>query len=264
MSLLEPQKILAVDVGNSFIKAGLFARGQGELIPEQTLRTTHADAEGAFAELLAPDDQGRSGPYYWAVAAVHRGAEQRLAEWAKQRRGDYYRLLDGKEFALPIEVKHPEKVGVDRIAAAAAALRLRRSTTTIVVDAGSAITVDWVSEQGAFSGGAILPGMRTQMASLVKATDQLPPVAAPEEAPPLLGKDTEEAIRSGVYWGVIGAVRELTDRLAAEFGGEPELFFTGGDGQFLAEYFPQARWEPNLVLIGAAQTARRRLRDETP
>ena len=105
----------------------------------------------------------------------------------------------------------------------------------------------------------ILPGFRLTAKALADGTDLLPlvdhdPAADP---PPVVGKSTVAAIRSGLFWGQVGAVRELTHRIAAELASPPQLFVAGGDAERLAAFLPQARVVPELVLAGIALCARR-------
>jgi type III pantothenate kinase len=192
----------------------------------------------------------------WRVASVHRGAEQRLRAWVvAQRPGDDYRTFAHEDFALRIEVERPERVGLDRIAAARAANTLRTpGQPAIVIDAGTAITVDALSADGAFLGGAILPGIPLAARSLAAGTDRLPDVAVDPHAPPsAIGRSTEAAIRSGLYWGTVGAVRELVQRTQHQLGGQAEIFVGGGDGLLLlVAALPHARHVPQLVLAGIA------------
>jgi len=255
--------ILGVDVGNSFIKTGVF---QAEDVSPQPLQVLRAKADEApqAIDLYLQGAKIHSEHCLWAVATVHRAAEKQFRAWAEKLGGRYHRLT-WSDFGIPVDVRHPEKVGVDRLAAATAADNLRAAQSpAIVVDAGSAVTVDWLSTDGVYHGGAILPGLRTQMASLVKATDQLPVVAAPLEPPLALGKDTESAIRSGVYWGVVGAVRELIARLEEQFGEQAQVFFTGGDSEGLASHWENAVNQPHLVLQGAALAGKRLLQGDAP
>jgi type III pantothenate kinase len=103
----------------------------------------------------------------------------------------------------------------------------------VIVDAGSAITVDAVDAKGRFIGGAIAPGPELQARALHEHTALLPlvPFAKPASA---LGKDTEQAIQSGIYWGGVGAVAELVRQVSKHAGEHPQLFVTGGHGQLLA------------------------------
>jgi type III pantothenate kinase len=129
----------------------------------------------------------------------------------------------------------------------------------IVIGAGSAITVNLVAADGAFEGGMILPGFRMSAEALYGA-DLLPlTVLSPnDEPPPVVGKNTEAAIQSGLFWGAVGAVREAVQRIADQLDQPPQILVTGGDLRQLARYLgDSARFIPNLVLSGIAAAASR-------
>ncbi len=244
---------LAVDIGNHQIKLGLFVASTGAELPqpEQVWKLPNSGALFDPLEALLP---GQGLPWY--VASVQRQAERSLAAWVHRHRPqDRYRLLHNDDLPLEIHVEQPQLVGADRLLAAVAVNRLRAANRlAIVVDAGTAITVDVVSADGAFEGGVILPGFRLIAKALAEGTDLLPevtydPGAAP---PPVVGKSTVAAIRSGLFWGQIGAVRELVHRIAAEQACTPQVFVAGGDAERLAAFLPQAQVVPELVLAGIA------------
>jgi type III pantothenate kinase len=265
---------IAVDVGNSAIKVGQFhacrvphaasARQRAQLIatsptliPAEQLAASQATGAPAqsftdFLEQLQPE------PYRWLAIRVQRTYEHQLAGWIRQMRPqDQYLLLDYRHFGLEIDVRFPERVGADRLAGATAANALRRADRgAIIVDAGTAITVDLVTRDGVFRGGAILPGMNTAAWALAKATDALPLISPLDlrALPEPVGKATEEAIRSGIVWGSVGAVRELVARIADQLDAEPEVYFTGGSGLVVASCLGRdAQFDPHLVLRGIAQ-----------
>ena len=126
----------------------------------------------------------------------------------------------------------------------------------VIVDVGTAITVDLVSADGAFLGGAILPGIAMSARALHEFTDLLPLVDVSELAapPPALGTATVAAIRAGLFWGAVGGLRELIGQLA---GAErPEVILTGGASPAVAELLGQsARLVPHLTLAGIALAA---------
>jgi type III pantothenate kinase len=248
--------LVAVDIGNSSTKLGWsFSSSQaGELpVPGQV--------SGFLTGQLPPGDLVTalpSGPLTWRVASVHREGARLLSEWVKaHRRADDLQLLTYRDLPIEVRTLAPERVGLDRLAAAVAANAIRaKDRPAIVVDAGSAITVDLVAADGAFEGGAILPGFRMAAEALYGA-DQLPlALLEPnDQPPPALGKDTGGAIRSGLFWGAVGAVREIVERLSADQPKRPEVFVTGGDLRQLALYLVGARFVPNLVLSGIALSA---------
>ena len=145
---------------------------------------------------------------------------------------------------------------------------------TIRVDTGTAITVDVVSGAGEFLGGAILPGLLMGARSLHEETTTLPHLDVWEllkNEPLVLGKNTEAAIAAGLYWGHLGAIRELITRYRAllielRIGTspvEPLLVLTGGAAGILAPYLTEARYESNLALQGLALAAMAMLRDRS-
>jgi type III pantothenate kinase len=162
-------------------------------------------------------------------------------------------VLTRYDFQMVIDVDAPEQVGIDRLAAGLAAYHMRHnSASVIVIDAGTAITVDRVDEPGVFRGGAIFPGPFLLADSLHRHTYALPLVHVPDVPPSPVGKNTDAAISSGVFWGMVGAIRELVRRVGADLKAPPEIFFTGGAEQTAIADLIGARQVPDLVLRGIA------------
>ncbi len=159
----------------------------------------------------------------------------------------------GKDLELPINVltDEPAKTGVDRVCNVAAAYE-QLGNACVVVDAGSAITIDVCNDSGEFLGGAIAPGARMMLDALHEKTALLPRIelAVPEDA---WGKDTDSAILIGVYHGIRGMVKEVVESYATALGQWPEVIATGGDAAALF-----TGWElihaisPDLTLYGIA------------
>lgn len=259
--------LIAIDIGNTAIKLGRFLlpatsmRGTSETLPEpeSTLRVKPGELDwGQIAAwigewiVLGNDAEIK-------IASVNRPTSERLASWISQTLPEVrFRFLTRRDFALPLDVEAPDRVGMDRVAGAWAAAKLKSpDRPAIVVDAGSAITIDLVSADGVFRGGAILPGWQTMARALAEKTDQLPLVAlhvTNDRIPPVLGRSTEAAIASGLFWGSLGAVREIVDRLGSQHDPAPELILAGGDLSSLASHFTTARLEADLVLKGIASS----------
>lgn len=257
-------KWLAIDVGNSAIKWGLFTPADFERTAGQpsmeTLRVKRGALDSETLQAWLPPTVSHA-----FVTTVCRPLSDELAVWWKTHRAATpFTLLANADIPLVTRVQHPDRVGTDRLVAAlAAGYRKQASNAAIVVDAGSAVTVDLVGVQGEFLGGAILPGTRLLAQSLHQGTAQLPaiPWAASEKSPeesaaerlPVVGRSTFEAIQSGIAWGLVGAVRELIHRISAELPESPDLFITGGDGPWLARQLSiEAIVDPHLVLQGIA------------
>ncbi|MGQ9650943.1 MAG: type III pantothenate kinase [Phycisphaerae bacterium] len=145
-------------------------------------------------------------------------------------------LVVGEEIESPIPLdvtmREPSKVGTDRLCAAAGAFARVRGAC-VVADFGTALTIDLVSDNGIFLGGTILPGIALSAKALHEYTAQLPlvEVGSPTET---LGKDTQSAIRNGIYAMMVGALREIAERYAADIGKWPPLIITGGNASDIA------------------------------
>ncbi|MDC7221339.1 MAG: type III pantothenate kinase [Spirochaetales bacterium] len=139
-------------------------------------------------------------------------------------------FLDGTmETGLNLMVENREKLGPDRIAAAAGAKECFPGENLIVADFGTATTVDCVNDKGDFLGGVILPGFNTAQESLRKNTARLPGIQIKKPAR-YCGRNTEEALCSGIYLMQLGAVKEGVIRMSKEhfFKTSPLIIGTGG------------------------------------
>lgn len=252
--------LIAVDIGNARAKFGRFESDGGEGLPEpsQTLDlSVESPRFGRLATWLAEFTPERVS---WWIGSVNRSAAMQLVDWLRaERPGDRVTPLTAAELSLEIALPRPETVGIDRLLDAVAANCLRRSDRpAVVVDLGTATTVDWVSAEGRFRGGAILPGMAMAARALNELTDLLPKVDMTEltDPPSAVGDSTVGAIRSGLFWGAVGSIRQLIAEMAAEAAGEPEILVTGGAAAMVAERLgPAARYVPHLTLAGIALTA---------
>jgi type III pantothenate kinase len=253
--------LIAVDIGNSRIKFGRFAVsafGAADL-PEPTATLdldTDTPDHAALGAWLA--DSPRD--FRWCIGSVNRPATTRLTEWLKSNSGTTAAtILTAADLPLIVRLEQPERVGIDRLLGAVAANRLRHADrAAIVIDLGTAITIDLVDAQGAFRGGAILPGIGMAARAMHEQTDQLPriPMSELDAPPPALGRSTLAAIESGLFWGTIGAAKELISRLTVEQDVPCDIFLTGGAAASVARLVdPQAQHVPHLVLGGIAIVA---------
>ncbi|MSR57563.1 MAG: type III pantothenate kinase [Planctomycetaceae bacterium] len=262
-----PGPLLTIDVGNSRIKFGLFEEkfvGSGELplpVCDRTLPVAHADPlPWDKIESWLPASAAGTGRVI-AAGVYPAGIEQLLVQWPA--RGWPRPQIIEHAGMLPLEVRvdFPDQVGIDRLLNAVAVNAIRPlNQPAIIVSAGTATTVDRVAADGAFEGGAILPGLELGARSLYQHTAFLPQVAVSELATdelPVLGKNTPAAIRSGLLYGQVGAIRELIRRLSAHESAPPIVFMTGGAGELLAPLVgDRVQVERNLVLRGLALIAK--------
>jgi type III pantothenate kinase len=146
-------------------------------------------------------------------------------------------------------VERPEEVGADRIVNTVAAHE-RYGGPLIVVDFGTATTLDVIDRDGNYIGGVIAPGINLSLAALHMAAAKLPSVRI-GRTERVIGKDTVSCMQSGIYWGYVGLVEGLAGRIKAEFGAAMRVIATGG----LAPLFAGAsdvieRVDPDLTLWG--------------
>jgi type III pantothenate kinase len=273
--------LIAVDIGNSRIKLGLFSGDASTAslpAPTQTLELPLTSRDGDFdaPPLEAWCEANLKGDAACWISSVHSGASEHWLEVVKRiarqlDRNWLLRPIANKDVPLAIEVDFPERLGTDRLMAAFAANRLRRADrAAIVIDLGTAIKVDVVTRGGAFAGGAILPGLAMSARALEEQTDALPRVAVDtwRAPPPALGKSTEPAIEAGLFWGAVGAIRELVEHYANEFGPSPDVFASGGASQLVAGVLSQRHGlrilhVPHLVLGGIALLGLQTLAEST-
>ena len=261
-----PAKPLIVfDVGNSRVKAGLFDLNE-IAAADKKLPTCHR----AFASDQIDEIFFGKIVEFWITAehdsvpaiiagSASGGVETIIARWNSQKIAKPIPLLDRSLIPLKLNVTFPEKVGLDRLLTALGANRLRKpAQPAIVVDSGTATTVNLLDSQGVFQGGAILPGLRLSAKALHEYTQVLPLIPL-EEFEQLshgpVGKETREAIRSGLFWGHLGAIRELTTQFFQASKEEPLKLLTGGGGEILSSELDEYQYLPHLSLQGLSLLA---------
>lgn len=219
--------MIVVDVGNSRIKwARCTATGVSS-----TVSLAHDDPSGWSDQLKQWHPAGTCS---WVVTGVNPQARDKFSTWLRSQ-GQRVRLLDDPD-ELPLEVRleRPDHVGIDRLLNAVAVnSRREKNRPAIIVDAGSAVTVDWLDSSGAFGGGAILPGLRLMTRALNQYTALLPLVEIRKPLPTALGPSTPLAIEAGVYWAVVGGIQALRSRLSEGATAPQHAFLTGGDAAVL-------------------------------
>jgi len=264
MSVSQSFPLIAVDVGNNRTKFGLFSADwfravRAHELPEPVSTLSLAGAEVESLREWLPADRDRAAA--WWIGSVNRPRATRLIDWLRTSRPeDSITLLAAGDLPLRVALERPDMVGIDRLLDALAANRLRQAgRPAVVVDVGTAITVDLVSPEGAFLGGSILAGIAMSARALHEFTDMLPLLDLSELAgpPPALGTSTEAAMQSGLFWGAVGAIRQLIGELTENLSGEPEVFLTGGAGPAVAHLLGcSARHVPHLTLAGIALAAK--------
>jgi len=227
-------RLLAVDIGNTDTVVGVLEGRKVRGFWRLTSARTTADEIGLRLEALLrraglAADTRRLGAVVCSVAPSLTNAWLEALEALTGKPA--IEVSAGTAKSLPIRYHDKNVVGADRIANAIAA-RLY-GTPAIVVDLGTATTFDCVSQQGAYLGGIIAPGVLTSAEELFRRAARIPRVELrrPVRA---LGRNTEESLQAGVVWGTAGQVDALVRRLALEMKGTPHVIGTGGLAKLIA------------------------------
>lgn len=187
----------------------------------------------------------------WTLAGTHPAYRNLLAGWLKQRGDTVFIIDDYRHLPLKVQVDRPEQVGIDRLLNAVAVLsRVPRGVPIVIVNAGSAVTVDVVDAAGAFRGGTIFPGFRLMAKALNDYTAKLPLIEDFHTDPPLPGTNTMGAIDAGIVHVIQGGIGRIVSRYTKSFG-MPRVFVAGGDADLLANLAFEAEMAgPFLTLEG--------------
>lgn len=249
--------LLAVDVGNTQTVIGLLERspgdGWGELVHHWRLETraerTCDEHVVSVSQLLGVAGVAPAGISSCVVCSVVPTVTASVAEMAEALFGTQPLVMGpGVGYGIPVAYDPPDEVGGDRIANAVAALH-RFGGPAVVVDFGTATTLDAISESGEYIGGAIVPGVEISLDALFSRAAALRRV---ELAPPrsAIGRSTAEAIRSGSLYGFAGQVDGLVGRFTAELG-PSTVIATGGIAPLIVPYTETiSHSEPWLTLHG--------------
>jgi len=239
---------IAVDIGNTCVKCFLLlSSGESEV------HALHIPLrEGILRELTA----GFPEPITWRIAQTGSLSWQEIkAEVCKVRPYDRFKVVARQHIPLKIDVDAPQRIGIDRLLAAFAAVEKYGDVPMLVVDAGSAITVDVVLNR-TFCGGAILPGLFAQSGIYPKISNKLPLLTLADlfstARPVYPGRNTKDALRNGIYWGTVGAIRQFYDMFCPQTK-DALLILTGGDAEYLlpgfAHVIPPSQIEHHAALV---------------
>ena len=246
--------LLAVDVGNSQTHLGVFDRERLEHEWRASTDVTRTADELAllFGEFLGLANLSFSQQITGvAISSVVPRVTQQLREMTVRYFGFPPVVLEpGVKTGLPVVTDNPREVGADRIANAVAARAFFPTESVVVVDFGTAITVDAVSKRGEFLGGAIAPGVETAAAALFESAAQIRRVelVAPSH---VIGKNTVAGVQAGIIFGTAALVDGLIAKATDELGGSARCVATGGMARVvLASCRRVEHFEPTLTLVG--------------
>lgn len=229
---------LCIDQGNSFSKLGVFKSDQPEI--SYTCRST--DCFALYEQIFA------QYPITHIILSSVGKHDEELIAYLK---GKAPLIELGPQTALPFKSTYtsPETLGADRIAAVAGAWSQKQGNDMLVIDAGTAITFDFIDAGGVYRGGNIAPGIHLRAKVLNEYTHRLP-LVEPDAEIEILGKDTTSAIQAGILYGVVFEIDGYIDRLRLKY---PKLlaFLTGGSAIYFENKLKNRIFaDKNLVLTG--------------
>ncbi|MEE9613334.1 MAG: type III pantothenate kinase [Thermodesulfobacteriota bacterium] len=221
--------LLAVDIGNTNIVIGVF---DGADIKEHwrlgTVKERTADEYGIVLSALLDNAGIKPGEITGGIVSCV----------VPQLKDTFTGLLSGKlgieplvvgpcvKTGMPILTDDPREVGADRIVNAVAAYAAHKGPL-IVVDFGTAVTFDYVTPAGEYAGGAIAPGIDVSSDALFRRAARLPRVEL-RKPKTVIGKGTVESMQAGIFYGFVGLVEGLVERIKKETGTRPKVIATGG------------------------------------
>jgi type III pantothenate kinase len=249
--------LLCLDVGNTHILGGIM---ENDKVIARFRYATHligtADQFGIFLlNILQANQLSKSDIHAVAVCSVVPSCDYTLQHtFSMYFNCEYYVLKSGAKTGLNIKVKHPNEVGADRIANAIGGINAFPNKNLIIIDMGTATTVCAINSSRDYLGGSIFPGLRLGMESLRTSTAKLMEVNI-EKPTSYVGKTTRESIQIGLYFGKLGALREIISGLKQEiFSGEnPMIIGTGGFSQLYRDKSLFDVILPDLVLQGLSK-----------
>lgn len=259
-----PSSVLAIDIGNTRAKFSVFHVNPDRSVVPITIAARVLDQVPSVADELMAWWQTLHLPA--PMMAVVAGSDpetrdQLIAGWPLAECRPVA-VVSYQQIPIAVDVDVPAKVGIDRLLNVFAAGRLiAEGRSVIVVDSGTATTVDLMTADQIFRGGSILPGLRLSAYAMHDYTARLPLLNVddePTELPKVPGRNTEDAMRAGLFIGQLGAVRELVNRLTAAAADQfeesvpPTTVVTGGGGRQLVHHLSGAKFIDSLALHGLA------------
>lgn len=246
--------ILCLDIGNTQIFGGVFVKNKLQFnFRYDTTQSCTSDQLGIFLKnVLRENNLDPCSIKQIAICSVVPHIDYSIRSACKKYFSiEPFMLQPGVKTGIKIKYQNPLEVGADIIAEAIAAVHLYPEQNVVTIDFGTATTLCPVNAKKEFLGGLIIPGIRLCMESLQSHTAKLPTVkiVKPEK---ILGTSTVESIQSGLYYGQLAAIKEITKQLTEELfvRKKPIIIGTGGFAYLFAEENVFTKIIPNMVLQG--------------
>ncbi|MEM6269939.1 MAG: type III pantothenate kinase [Bacteroidota bacterium] len=239
--------ILTLDIGNTFVKAAAFVDG----VCGPVHRYAHTELPGRLLEAAKIGNYGSEVQYIGMVSVGKEDMMRSLAPLqATFPAAGWLEINRSTPLPVGISYRTPETLGMDRVCSAVGGRHLAGAGPLLTIDAGTAITYDYIDRDGNYRGGGISPGLRTRFRALNDYTAALPLISE-EGRWPLVGDDTATSIRSGVVNGLLAEVEGIAARYRKLAGPDLQVALTGGDAEFLGNHLKNINFvDSNLLLRG--------------
>ena len=244
---------LLIDIGNSRLKWAVSDQDNWQTGSEQVSGSgLSVILDNIWQDVARPDK-------IVIASVVDPDRASQIGEWLRSRwsLSPIWVTAQKQQLGVTNCYQNPETLGADRWAALIAARNLTPKSA-IVIDCGTAVTVDFLSDDGKFNGGVIFPGLSMLRKSLVTGTSNIQQHEADDSVMPAC--NTEQGVAAGTLQGWLGAIQHVVDNYRVKFGKEAEVIVTGGDVDKFISGLPAvaqvgARRVPDLVLKGLALIA---------
>lgn len=238
--------LLAIDIGNTSIKVGFFNKGR--LASISRIITKIPAKKRYYLTSLKKILKGKKIDAAIVVSVVPEATG--VIKNILRKDFNIKAFVVGKNIKVPIKnlYKNPRQVGQDRLVDAYAGLK-KYGPGLIIIDFGTAVTFDVISQKGAYLGGIIVPGIETSLSALSNKAALLPKTVF-KEPKTLIGKDTVTSMRSGILFGYASLCEGLVKRIRQEMGNDYKVIITGGHSELISKLCRFRHIQPNLTLQG--------------
>lgn len=227
--------LLVIDVGNSNIVLGIY--DEKTLVRNWRLSTDKSRTSDEYGVLLHSLFATAGLDFKTIDAAIISSVVPPLTGVMEAISRDFFELTPyvvgpGIKTGMPIHYDNPKEVGADRIVNAVAGYE-KHKCSLIIVDFGTATTFDYVNANGDYCGGAIAPGLAISMEALFQRASKLQRVDI-SKPPHVIAKNTVNSMQAGIYYGYVGLVDGVVNRIKAESKDHPKVIATGGLANLIA------------------------------
>lgn len=243
----KPEHFLVIDIGNSLIKLAVF-RGE-----EMVFRKTY--------DTLLVKDLKKLKAKYSFKHAIYASVRDKSPGFLRYLSNNLTVLEFNHRLPVPVRNDYgtPKTLGMDRLASVIGAHVKHPGRNVLVIDLGTCIKYDFISEAAVYEGGNIAPGLQMRLLSMHKMTGKLPLVKARFNTG-MIGKSTKEALQNGAVWGIKLEIEHFIKTLTAQKG-ELDVILSGGDSKYFGEILESRIFVlPDLVLFGLNETLKYNLR----